>query len=62
MQGDQGCRATLAAIFPANLNMALHPERYGANTRARRRLLIARLPLQLAFMAWVRAAGAERSA
>jgi uncharacterized membrane protein len=54
--------ATLAAVFPANLNMARHPERYGASTPARRRVLIARLPLQLALMAWVWAAGAERSA
>jgi uncharacterized membrane protein len=48
--------ATLIAVFPANLHMALHPERY-------RKIpppgLYARLPVQLLFIAWVR--GAARS-
>ena len=48
--------ATLVAVFPANLNMAIHPERFAADTRGRRSALIARLPLQLAFMACVRSA------
>ncbi len=50
--------ATLLAVFPANLHMALHAEDYpeipgGATS------LWARLPLQALFIAWVRAA-AER--
>src|SRR5947209_5009605 len=38
--------ATLVAVFPANLNMALHPERY-ERIPGGRRALYARLPLQL---------------
>ena len=45
--------ATLVAIFPANLWMAQHPERYRQFPQA---ALWARLPLQLGFIAWVRAA------
>jgi uncharacterized membrane protein len=45
--------ATLAAVFPANLHMALNPDRYKNIPRA---ALIARLPLQLAFARWVLAA------
>jgi uncharacterized membrane protein len=41
--------ATLVAVFPANLHMALHPERYRAIPRA---LLYARLPVQGLFIAW----------
>src|ERR1019366_4634914 len=48
--------ATLIAVFPANLNMALNPGRYAQNGRGGESTLIARLPLQLAFIAWVRAA------
>ena len=48
--------ATLIAIFPANLEMALHPERYAEHTPGGRPALIARLPLQLALIAWVRSA------
>jgi uncharacterized membrane protein len=44
--------ATLIAIFPANLHMALHPERY----KPPRAALYARLPFQGVFIAWVRAA------
>jgi uncharacterized membrane protein len=51
--------ATLLAVFPANVEMALHPARYGAGTRAKKLLLIARLPLQIAFVSWVRAAARE---
>lgn len=47
--------ATLVAVFPANLHMALHPDEYpqipgGAVS------LWARLPFQAVFIAWVRGA------
>lgn len=45
--------ATLLAVFPANLHMALNPERFPVPRRA----LYARLPVQLLFIAWARAAG-----
>jgi uncharacterized membrane protein len=45
--------ATLIAVFPANLHMALHPERYRKIPEAG---LYARLPVQLLFIGWVRAA------
>jgi uncharacterized membrane protein len=45
--------ATLIAVFPANLHMALHPERYRKFSPA---ALYARLPVQLLFIAWVRSA------
>lgn len=38
------------AVFPANLQMALHPERYALFTPW---LLWLRLPLQLVILAWV---------
>jgi uncharacterized membrane protein len=44
--------ATLIAVFPANVHMALHPERYKQPKAA----LYARLPFQAVFIAWVRAA------
>lgn len=50
--------ATLVAVFPANLQMALHPERY--RVPGGRATLLARLPLQLVFLAWVRAAARDR--
>ncbi len=46
--------ATLLAVFPANVHMALHPERYPVP--GGRTALYARLPLQAAFIAWARAA------
>jgi uncharacterized membrane protein len=46
--------ATLIAIFPANVWMAQHPERY--RVPGGRAALIARLPLQAVFVALVRAA------
>jgi uncharacterized membrane protein len=49
--------ATLLAVFPANLHMALHPERYPVP--GGRRSLYARLPVQLLFIAWARAAGRD---
>jgi uncharacterized membrane protein len=42
--------ATLVAVFPANLHMALNPERYA---RIPRWGLYARLPVQGLFMLWV---------
>ena len=45
--------ATLIAVFPANLHMALHPDRYKNIPPAG---LYARLPFQLVFIAWVRSA------
>ncbi len=45
--------ATLAAVFPANVHMALHHDRY---PQIPRWALVARLPFQLVFGAWVAAA------
>ena len=45
--------ATLAGVFPANLHMAMNPERYGQIPKP---ALWARLPLQLVFAKWVLAA------
>ena len=47
---------TLIAVFPANVHMALHPDRYPM-IRGGRPALIARLPLQALFIAWAHAAG-----
>jgi uncharacterized membrane protein len=47
--------ATLVAVFPANVHMALHPERY--KLPGGHAALIARLPLQAALVAWALAAG-----
>lgn len=46
--------ATLVAVFPANVHMALHPERYAVP--GGRAALYGRLPLQAVFIAWARAA------
>jgi len=46
--------ATLAAVFPANLHMAMNPSEY--RVPGGRSALLARLPFQLAFMAWVHSA------
>ena len=46
--------ATLVAVFPANVHMALHPEDY--EVPGGRAALLARLPVQLVFIAWVRRA------
>lgn len=46
--------ATLVAVFPANVQMALDHERYAVP--GGRAALLARLPFQLVFMAWVRSA------
>ncbi len=50
--------ATLVAVFPANLEMALHPERF-SKVPGGRPAFIARLPLQGAFIAWVLAAAKD---
>jgi uncharacterized membrane protein len=42
--------ATLAAVFPANLHMALNPDRYPQIPKP---AIWARLPLQLLFAKWV---------
>jgi uncharacterized membrane protein len=47
--------ATLTAVFPANVHMALHPERY-RKIPGGRTALYARLPFQGVFAAWVLAA------
>ena len=49
--------ATLIAVFPANLHMALHPERFRMIPGGRP-APIARLPFQVLFIAWARAAAA----
>jgi uncharacterized membrane protein len=51
--------ATLVAIFPANVWMAQHPERY--RIPGGRATLLARLPLQAVLVAWVRAAAQSSS-
>ena len=47
--------ATLIAVFPANLHMALNPERY--RVPGGRPALWLRLPFQAVFIAWVLGAG-----
>ncbi len=49
-QAGWGLTALLLAIFPANVNMALHPERFRGFPPA---LLWGRLPLQFALIALV---------
>jgi uncharacterized membrane protein len=49
--------ATLVAIFPANVHMALHPERFARHVPGGRVGLYLRLPFQLVFIAWVLDAG-----
>jgi uncharacterized membrane protein len=51
--------ATLIAIFPANVEMAVHPERY-PQIPGGEKALLARLPLQALIIAWVLAASRER--
>lgn len=46
--------ATLLAVFPANVHMAINPEDF---KHMDERLLWARLPVQAAFIAWAWAAG-----
>lgn len=51
--------ATLVAVLPANLEMALHPERY-PKVPGGRPALWARLPFQAVFIAWVLGAAHEK--
>jgi uncharacterized membrane protein len=46
--------ATLVAVFPANVHMALHADDF--RVPGGRTALLARLPVQLLFLAWVRSA------
>ena len=48
--------ATLVAVFPANVHMALNPDRY-KRIPGGKPALYARLPVQALFIAWARAAG-----
>ena len=49
--------ATLLAVFPANLHMAIEAERFEEGVPGGRNALYARLPVQLLFIAWAYAAG-----
>ena len=51
--------ATLLAVFPANVYMALEPDKY-SGVPGGRWSLYARLPVQLLFIAWVRRAARAR--
>ena len=44
--------ATLIAVFPANLHMALHAEEFEEGVPGGRNALYARLPVQALFIAW----------
>ncbi|MGX6447261.1 DoxX family protein [Patulibacter sp. S7RM1-6] len=50
--------ATLIGVFPSNVEMALHPERF-PQIPGGRATLLARLPLQALLVAWARAAGRD---
>ena len=49
--------ATLIAIFPANVHMAVEAEKFEKGVPGGRNALYARLPFQLLFIAWAYAAG-----
>ena len=49
--------ATLLAVFPANVHMAVHPERY--KVPGGRVALYLRLPVQALFIAWAIAAAKD---
>jgi uncharacterized membrane protein len=51
--------ATLAVVFPANLHMALQPERYAHSFPGGELGLWLRLPLQLPVILWAWAAGRD---
>jgi uncharacterized membrane protein len=48
--------ATLLAVFPANVHMAVHPDRY-KQVPGGKPALYGRLPIQALFLAWANAAG-----
>ena len=50
--------ATLIAVFPANVHMAVNPDRY-KGIPGGRNALYARLPVQALFIAWAHAAGRD---
>jgi uncharacterized membrane protein len=52
--------ATLVAVFPANVHMAQHPERY-PKVPGGENALRARLPLQAVLIAWVLLASRRRA-
>ena len=52
--------ATLLAVFPANVHMALHPERF-KDVPGGRNALYARLPVQGLFIYWIWKAALSRS-
>jgi uncharacterized membrane protein len=52
--------ATLIAVFPANVHMALHPERY-PQIPGGKATLYARVPFQLVFAKWVLASARRGS-
>ena len=45
------------AVFPANAYMAVEHEKFAKQVPGGRAALLARLPVQLLFIAWARAAG-----
>jgi uncharacterized membrane protein len=49
--------ATLLAVFPANVHMALNAEQYEKGVPGGEATLWARLPVQALFIAWAYAAG-----
>ena len=49
--------ATLLAVFPANVHMAMDPERFEKGIPGGRNALYARLPVQLLLIAWAYTAG-----
>jgi uncharacterized membrane protein len=49
--------ATLVGVSPANVDMAVHAERWEHKVPGGRPALIARLPVQLLLIAWAWAAG-----
>lgn len=50
--------ATLLAVFPANVHMAINAERYEKGVPGGKPALWCRLPVQAVFIAWAYAAGA----
>lgn len=48
---------TLLAVFPANVHMALEPEKFEQGIPGGRPALYARLPVQMLFVAWAYVAG-----